>query len=63
MGHVIKEIMNGPIVTVQELNIFKASMLWMTCTTFTTKKFEHQSMFDFDMKRKKTQAWTQSWYQ
>ena len=32
-----KEIINGPIISLQEFNIFKTSMLWMMFTTFTKK--------------------------
>ena len=50
--HVITGITNGPIVSVQELNIFKTCMLWMMFTVFATKKSEHQFLSDADMKRK-----------
>ena len=50
--HVIARITNGPIVSVQELNIFKTCMLWMMFTIFATKKLEHQFLSDADMKRK-----------
>ena len=48
----VKGTVNGPIVSVQELNIFKTSMLWMMFTIYE-KKIEHQFLFDVDMKRKK----------
>ena len=51
-GHVIKEIMIGLILSVQELNIFQTSMLWMMLTIFMIK-LEHQFLFDVDTKRKK----------
>ena len=51
--YVIKGITNGPVVSVQELNIFKTFMLWMMFTIFATKKLEHQFLSDGDMKRKR----------
>ena len=35
LEHVIKGMTNGPIVSLQELNIFKTCMLWMMFTIFT----------------------------
>ena len=43
----IKGIMNGPIVSVQESNIFKICMLWMMFTIL-----EHQFLFEVDMKKR-----------
>ena len=50
----IKGIMNGPIVSVQELNIFKTCILWSMDDVFhiCNKKVEHQFLSDVDMKRK-----------
>ena len=61
IGTCDKGITNGPIVSIQELNVFKTCMLWMMFTIFATK-IEHQFLSDVDMKRKKTQTWHQSWY-
>ena len=59
LGACDKRDVNGPVVSVQELNMLHTmDDVYHICN----KKLQYQFLSDVDMKRKNTQTWPQSWY-